>query len=215
MTEDPAAPLKPPPPPPPPPTAAAAAEVAPGVAEIVPAVPAPAAAKPSGDSVPGADEGAQKKAADDGARAAADVIAEEPAKANGRHETSVPDKSFKSLNMSERFKRAPPIKDPIGNLMELGKLVPNALLFGKSALKTKDGITSATTFSAFCARPKHYNSPEPLGSLVFSETRLRLAVHGYGAGGDARVVIFGCLHERADSSVVAVCHDVPDRRQDR
>ena len=99
--------------------------------------------------------------------------------------------------MFDRFKRAPPIKDPTGsNVMELGRLVPNALLFGKSTLKTKDGITSVTTFSAFCARPKHYNSPEPLGSLIFSEARLRLAVHGYGAGGgDAREVVFGCLHE--------------------
>ena len=130
MAEDPAAPPKPPPPPPPPPTAAAAAEVAPSVAENVPTVPVPAAAKPSDDSVPGGDEGAQKKAADDGARAAADVIAEETAKANGRHETSVPDKSFESLNMFERFKRAPPIKDPSGNVMALGKLVPNTLLFG-------------------------------------------------------------------------------------
>ena len=113
----------------------------------------------------------------------------------------MPDKSFESLNMFERFKRAPPIKDPTGNVMELGRLVPNALLFGKSALKTKDGITSVTTFSAFCARPKHYNSPGPLGSLIFSEARLRLAVHGYGVGGDAREVIFGCLHERADGTV--------------
>ena len=133
MAEDPAAPPKPPPPPPPPPppTAAAAAEVAPGVAENVPVVPAPAAAKPSDDSVPGADEGAQKKAADDGARAAADVIADETTKANGRHETSMPDKSFESLNMFERFKRAPPIKDPTGNVMELGKLVPNVHLCAK------------------------------------------------------------------------------------
>ena len=214
MAEPAPAPPKPPPPPPPPPTEAAAAEGAPGVAEIVPAVPAPAAAKPSDDSVPGADEGAQKKPADDGARAAADVIAEETAKANGRHETSVPDKSFESLNMFERFKRAPPVKDPTGNVMELGKLVPNALLFGKSTLKTKDGITSVTTFSAFCARPKHYNSQEPLERLIFSEARLRLAVHGYGVGGDAREVIFGCLHERADGTVAAVCHDVLDDKID-
>ena len=123
--------------------------------------PAPAAAKPSDDSAPGADEGAQKKPAADGARSAADVISDETAKANGRHETSVPDKSFESLSMFERFKRAPPVKDPTGNLMELGRLVPNALLFGKNTLKTKDEITSITTFSAFCARPKHYNAPEP------------------------------------------------------
>jgi hypothetical protein len=212
MAEPLAAPPKPPAPPPPPPTAANGGEAEPIVAENVPGVPAPAAAKPSDDSAPGADEGAQKKPADDGARAAADAIAEETAKANGRHETSVPDKSFESLNMFERFKRAPPIKDPTGNVMELGRLVSNALLFGKSTLKTKDGITSVTTFSAFCARPKHYNSPEPLESLIFSEARLRLAVRGYGAGGDAREVIFGCLHERPDGSVVAVCHDALDRR---
>ena len=86
----------------------------------------------------------------------------------------MPDKSFESLNMFERFERAPPVKDSTGNLMELGRLVPNALLFGKNTLKTKDGITSITTFSAFCARPKHYNSPEPLERLIFSEACLRL-----------------------------------------
>ena len=144
MAEPPAAPPKPPPPPPPPPppTAAFGGEVEPDAVDGEATPPVPAAAKPSDDSVPGGDEGAQKKAADDGARAAAGVIAEETAKANGRHETSVPDKSFESLNMFERFKRAPPIKDPTGNVMELGRLVPNALLFGKSALKTKDGVTS-------------------------------------------------------------------------
>ena len=65
----------------------------------------------------------------DEARSASDVIADETAKANARHETTVPDKSFEALTMYERFKRAPPVKSPSGEVMELGKLVPNALLF--------------------------------------------------------------------------------------
>ena len=52
--------------------------------------------------------------------------------------------------------------------------------------------------------------------MIFSEARLRLAVHGYGEGGDAREVIFGCLHlhERADGTVAAVCHDLRDGKID-
>ena len=154
MAEPAPAPPEPPPPPPPQPAELGAeGEQDAVVTEATP--PAPAAAKPSDDSAPGADEGAQNNPADNGARSAADVIADETAKANGRHETSVPDKSFESLSMFERFKRAPPVKNQTGKLMELGRLVPNALLFGKNTLKTKDGITSITTFSAFCTRPKH------------------------------------------------------------
>jgi hypothetical protein len=147
-------------------------------------LPSASAALAQGDGA-----GGEKKSPDDDAGEAAAVIAEQTKLANERYKTAAPDKSFESLGLLEKFRRAPPIKAPNGATMQLGKVLTASLLFGKSVQKTKGTITSATTYSAFGSRPKVYTSPKPLPALVFPKGRLKLAVHGYGSGGDAREVL--------------------------
>ena len=135
-------------------------------------LPSASAALAQGDG-----EGGEKKSSDDDAGAAAAVIAEQTKLANERHKTAAPDKSFESLSLLEKFRRAPPIKAPNGATMQLGKVLTSSLLFDKSAQKTKDTITSVTTYSAFGSRPKVYTPPGPLPALVYPKGCLKLAVH--------------------------------------
>ena len=175
-------------------------------ADAPPAPPTKAAAGvPEGDG----DGTTDKEKASD--RTVEQVLEDERKAADGRYKTTVPEKSFNDLTPFERFAKAPDIFRPgseDGEAVQLGKLIKEGLLFGKSSVPCKDGVGAVITYDAFAPRPKVYNSPDAIQGIVWTLSPLVLNQRGYGLAGEPTTVAFGVCVEERDGSVLAAVYDL-------
>ena len=175
-------------------------------ADAPPAPPTAAAAGvPEGDG----DGTTDKEKASD--RTVEQVLEDERKAADGRYKTTVPEKSFNALTPFERFAKAPDIFRPgseDGEAVQLGKLIKEGLLFGKSSVPCKDGVGAVITYDAFAPRPKVYNSPDAIEGIVWTLSPLVLNQRGYGLAGEPTTVAFGVCVEERDGSVLAAVYDL-------